>query len=71
MKQQAQNGFIFHTETFLVLNTVILNSKLMLVCTLSKRYAHKGTIKTFAIQAMYSICTITCNYHKAICRAIL
>lgn len=59
MKQQAQNGFIFLTGTFLVLNTVVPNSKLMLVCTLSKRYTHTGTIKTTAIQAMYSVCTTT------------
>lgn len=42
MKQQAQNGFIFLTGTFLVLNTVVPNSKVMLVCTLSKCYATKA-----------------------------
>jgi len=59
MKQQAQNGFLFLTGTFLVSNTIVLNSKLMLVCTLSKRYAHTVTIQTIEVQAMYSTCTIT------------
>lgn len=57
MKQRDQNGFIFLTGTFLVLNTVVLNSKVMLVCTLSKRYTHTGTIQK------YRQCTLSAQPH--------
>lgn len=59
MKQQAQNGFIVLTGTFLVSNANVLSSTLMLVCTLSKRYTHTVIIQTIAVQAVYSTCIIT------------